>query len=532
MALALYRKYRPQLFSAITGQAHVKNTLAREVATGKIAHAYLFSGTRGTGKTSTARIFAKAINCVRRKADDSEPCNACDICKLITAGRSLDILEIDAASHTGVENVREVIIETAKFAPAQAHYKVFIIDEAHMLTNSAWNALLKIMEEPPAHVVFILATTEIHKVPDTILSRCQRFDFHRVDAGDLTGLLKSIAEAEKFKVEESVLANIARLSEGCVRDAEGLLEQILSLGEKKINTEIASLVLPRSFVDDALVFFEFISANQVREGFLHISKVREESIELEQFLLEFLELVRLVLFLQAVGQAHALANFSSADQKRISTLAQTVPLKKLLAIVDVFGKSWLNLKVARIPTLPLEVALLEICGGEESAAPPPSHSGQKPHSSGPASRTELDARPRSSTSGGNHARSASATLLPQNAMAEVPLVEIMKMVSLADVQEKWPDLLKAVQSENHSLSFLLMTGAPIAVNGNMVQIGVQYPFHCDKLNEPKCRAVLENVLQSLMTAPVKVEAVLSKAAGSTAPAVDDVLRTLGGRVVE
>ncbi|MCG2695410.1 DNA polymerase III subunit gamma/tau [Candidatus Parcubacteria bacterium] len=192
----LYRKYRPQNFKEVVNQNHIKITLENEIKTGKTAHAYLFCGPRGVGKTTMARVMVKTVNCLNRKAADSDPCNECEICKDITAGRSLDIIEIDAASHTGVENVRENIIASARVAPSRCKYKVFIIDEAHMLSISAFNALLKIIEEPPAYVMFILCTTEVHKVPTTIISRCQRFDFKRIGVNDIVKKLNYIIKNE------------------------------------------------------------------------------------------------------------------------------------------------------------------------------------------------------------------------------------------------------------------------------------------------------------------------------------------------
>src|SRR5690242_6333091 len=225
----LYRKYRPKTFADVAGQEHVKAVLKNEAAAGRAAHSYLFAGPRGVGKTSLARIFAKALNCVSR-AKDGDPCGVCEACQEIAEGRALDVIEIDAASHTGVDNVREEIVEHARFAPAKLAWKVFIIDEVHMLSTSAFNALLKTLEEPPDKVVFILATTELHKLPATVISRCQRFDFRRIDQAALTARLKGLAEKEGYAVDADVLETIARSSDGCLRDAESLLSQLLALG--------------------------------------------------------------------------------------------------------------------------------------------------------------------------------------------------------------------------------------------------------------------------------------------------------------
>ncbi|MBT7007089.1 DNA polymerase III subunit gamma/tau, partial [Candidatus Falkowbacteria bacterium] len=201
MSIALYRKYRPQAFGDVTNQNHIKLTLQNEIESDKIGHAYLFCGPRGTGKTTLARIFSKTVNCLDKK-NNNEPCNGCDSCNEINDGKSMDIIEIDAASHTGVDNVRENIISNARFTPTSRKYKVFIIDEVHMLSISAFNALLKILEEPPQYVIFILATTEIHKVPNTIISRCQRFDFKKIIFNELVDRLRWICTQEGVSVDE------------------------------------------------------------------------------------------------------------------------------------------------------------------------------------------------------------------------------------------------------------------------------------------------------------------------------------------
>src|SRR5947199_9765061 len=238
----LARKYRSATFDEIVGQEHVAQTLKRAIETGRIAHAYLFCGTRGTGKTSTARILAKALNCESSKAPTTKPCGKCGSCQGIARGDDIDVIEIDAASNTGVDNVRS-IIENAAYRPARSRFKVYIIDEVHMLSKAAFNALLKTLEEPPEHVKFILATTEAEKVLQTILSRCQRYDFRNIPTREIAGHLADICKKEKIKADEDALLMVAKAGAGSMRDSLSLLDRLLSVGEKHLTLEMVEQLL-------------------------------------------------------------------------------------------------------------------------------------------------------------------------------------------------------------------------------------------------------------------------------------------------
>src|SRR3989339_463256 len=358
----LYRKYRPQLWEDLTGQDHVKLTLEKALILNKLAHAFLFAGPKGSGKTSSARLLAKALNCKKRASESAEPCNTCSSCQEITLSRSLDVLEIDAASNTGVDNVRENIIDTARLSPTKSKHKIFIIDEVHMLSASAFNALLKIIEEPPIHVFFILATTEPFKIPPTILSRCQRFDFKKVDLAKIKEKLKKICAQEKIEIESKVLERIAHQSDGCLRDAENLLGQILALGEKKITEKEASLVLPRSNWKEIFSFLEHLVNREAGPAVILINQLMEDGIDLFHFMEDLISAARYLLLTKLNTNLSFIAEeLEEEELKKLGSLASKIEAGLLGKMIETFIKQKSFLRSTHIPQLPIEVAIVEIC---------------------------------------------------------------------------------------------------------------------------------------------------------------------------
>lgn len=533
MGIALYRKYRPQTFADITGQNHIRTTLQNELAGATVAHAYVFMGPRGVGKTSLARIFAKALNCLDRKEGESEPCNACAACVEQTGNRSLDVIEVDAASNTGVDNVRENIIEHVRFAPTSRRYKVFIIDEAHMLSTSAWNALLKTLEEPPAHAIFILATTEVHKIPATIISRCQRFDFKRIPAASMVERLKRLAVGEGVGVADDVLAAIVRLSDGCLRDAESLLEQVLSLGEKNINMEQATLVLPRSNSELVELFVDTLADRRGAEAVALINRLVEEGIDLPQFTGETLEYLR-GLLLAALGAPSGLKMSDSA--KRLSA-------SHLVRLINSLSVARSELKSASIPQLPLELVAAEHCGdssasvvaGSEAtrpapapirpveARPAPAPAPEAPKPLPPKQSAPAPVAPPEKTEKAPEPPAAA----PKSGFSEIPIDTLAL---------RWDELCAVVQEENPSLPFLLRVSRPMRFEDGFLVIGVQYKLHADKLNLEKNRSSIMNGLTALYNgANIPVRTIIC--AVETLPSAPDplassLLQQFGGTVVE
>lgn len=365
----LYRKYRPQTFNEVLGQKYTIQTLKNQVESGQISHAYLFTGSRGVGKTSVARILAKAVNCLKRtpttpsRSESGHPslaggeaCGECDVCKAVEQGIFLDLVEIDAASNTGVDNVRE-LIEHVKFSPSIGKYKVFIIDEAHMLSKGAFNALLKTLEEPPKHAIFILATTEIHKVPATIVSRTQRFDFKRLGLQELESQIEKVLKAEKIKLAKEIVSLIAQNAEGSVRDALSLLEKILSLGSDATLEESEQLL----GVTDIAVSIKLLhlilekNAAALPEFFEQLS---EQGLDFTIFNRDFLEFLRKVLIFK-ITEGQTVAALPEEHQAQLKDLAGRLAIIDAVFFIRLFLRSYKELPFSPSAEIPLLLASLE-----------------------------------------------------------------------------------------------------------------------------------------------------------------------------
>ncbi|MCX6779188.1 MAG: DNA polymerase III subunit gamma/tau [Candidatus Magasanikbacteria bacterium] len=482
----LYRKYRPQNWKSLTGQDHITLTLQKQISTDKTAHAYLFTGPRGSGKTSTARILAKTLNCQNRQANTTEPCNECSSCQEITAGRSLDVVEIDAASNTGVDNVRENIIDSARLSPTKSKFKIFIIDEVHMLSASAFNALLKIIEEPPKHVFFILATTEAFKIPGTVLSRCQRFDFKKVEVSKIKERLKMICEKEGVEAEVKILDRIAHQSDGCLRDAEGLLGQILALGEKKVTDKEASLVLPRSDWHKIIELLDFLVTKNARESIMLINNLVEDGIDLYNFTEDLIRALRLLLLTKLNVDLNLLNDeLEEEGAKKIRSLSLKIEAGQIGKMIEIFIKQKTLLRSTHIPQLPLEVAVVTICENNTVTK----EDSEKKSSTGNTIATETKPATKK-----EEPQAKEVKIIIENTTKE-PVVD--QSFTLEQVKEQWDVFLKKVQEYNHSLPFILKMGEPVELRGRIVKIAFRYTFHRDKINESKVRAMAEKALNEV-----------------------------------
>lgn len=495
MAQTLYRKYRPQTFADIIGQNHVKVTLLSEISTGRVAHAYLFTGPRGVGKTTIARLLAKAVNCLH-PAKDGSPDDACDACVDIREGRSLDLIEIDAASHTGVENVRAQIIENARFTPSRWKMKVFIIDEVHMLSTSAFNALLKTLEEPPTHVLFILATTEAHKVPETIVSRCQRFDFRRLRHEDLMQRLQLLAGQEHVTVADDVLDAIARYARGSFRDAESLLGQVLTLGEKEITREQADLVLPRSNQERALDLFDAILRRDATESLTIVNELVRDAVDVQQFTAEVVEIARKALLVKVNNQ---LAMFSALElakeqEVRLLGMIEKASADSLALIIRTLLDRDVSVDEHDLPQLPLELAILKltIVDNPALASPAAAVTASSTKTGMPASQKTA---PKESATKGVSEKAAPSVA-----------------VTLDIVRQRWSEVMGLLQAKNHSLRLVCNVATPLQLDGETLTLGVRFAFHRERLELAKNRAIIEEALRDVFGLPLIIKAVVSEQA--------------------
>ncbi len=366
MSQALYRKWRSQTFDQVVGQEHVIQTLRNALRDERIAHAYLFSGPRGTGKTSIARILAKALNCSAPEID--RPCDRCPTCVAISEGRMLDLIEIDAASNNSVDDVRD-LRDKVGFRPSEGRYKVYIIDEVHMLSISAFNALLKTLEEPPPHARFMLATTEPHKIPATILSRCQRFDLRRISVPQIVTHLQMIAQAEGFGAEPEALSAIARSAQGCMRDAISLLDQMLSYGSETVTFVQVQQALGAVSAQAVTELVNAIAAKNVASGLALIQQLLTQGASLPEFCHQVVEHLRGVMLLQMTGDIALLNDLPVETVQLMQRQAQGLALPMTLYAIKRFSTAVAELKGSHQPQLPLELAFIESIQGEVSVPP-------------------------------------------------------------------------------------------------------------------------------------------------------------------
>ena len=506
---ALYRTWRPQRFEDVVGQEMITKTLRNAVMTNQTSHAYLFTGPRGTGKTSTAKIFAKAINCHHQ--ENGEPCNECEICKAITNGSLNDVLEIDAASNNGVEEIRD-IRDKVKYAPTQADYKVYIIDEVHMLSTGAFNALLKTLEEPPANVVFILATTEPHKIPATIISRTQRFDFKRITSATILKRMEYILNQKDIQYEDAALKVIAKAAEGGMRDALSILDQVISFGENNVTLENALLVTGSVTKTDLLNYLQAVVDQKTPEALEMIHKLVQDGKDASRIVEDLVEYCRDLLLYQQSPAMLEETELGMLDED-FKKFAQEIEPETVYQMINILNEQQENMRYTSHPTVYLEVLTVKL--SQLKNQPQVSQANAQPTIS--ADQAQIDrlmnriqqlqdqinslqqTQPQASRPVRRQVVSTNQTKVKEVKVNYEKVNEVLGNATRADLnrfQQVWGDLVNMLTVPQRAI---MSVSRPVAASSEGVVIGFEYPYLCQKaIDDRELQDALTNGLSRLV----------------------------------
>jgi DNA polymerase-3 subunit gamma/tau len=520
MSQALYRKYRPKEWDEVVGQDHVVTTLKNAIAADRVAHAYLFAGSRGTGKTTLARLLAKAVNCTNPDAA-KRPDNECENCKAVNENRFLDLIEIDAASNTSVDDVRD-LRDKINFSPSQGKYKIYIIDEVHMLSTQAFNALLKTLEEPPPHAIFVLATTEIHKIPATVLSRCQRHEFRRLPVDEIVKQLKMIIKAEKIQADDDALIQIARQSAGGMRDAISLLDQLSSMGEK-ITLALAQTVLGTATSQTVLDLISSVMDHDPAHGLETIHKALDAGADPRSLARQIVEYLRGLMLIQ-MGNADQVE--ATADvRKQMQSHARSFSTSDVLRMMKAFNTAATDLRGGWQPSLSLELALAEVLDAPAESVPQiatPPHA--KPQ---PAAAPQTESKPQTSAPSG-------ATQQGSEVEARVPE---KSSLNAGEVIKAWKHLSSSLPKTQANLSALLNSVRMIDIQGKTLILGLASDVLVSKIDKPDQIELIQKLIKDEFGVDVNVRCMVTTAKGKIPPNVsqDGMVATAihhGGEIVD
>ena len=530
---AIYRKFRPTTFDDVLGQEHITTILKNQIKNDNIAHAYLFSGTRGTGKTSTARIFARAINC----EGEGVPCNTCDICRGIIEESVMDIIEIDAASNNSVEDIRE-LRENSKYPPSNCRYKVYIIDEVHMLSKGAFNALLKILEEPPVHLVFILATTEPQKLPATILSRCQRYDFKRVSVENIVKNMKKIIKEVGVEVENSALELIARNSDGAMRDGLSILDQCISFTEGVVTTDYVISVL--GIVNNDLMFsvVDDIIKRDVESVLESLDEVIREGIDIKQFIKDLILHFRNIMVAKASQNVENSIDGTEEFIERIRIQSKDIELVQIINFLNLLSETENKAKWSTQPKIILEVDLINMMSKNNNV------DFESLIDRIEKLETELKERPQivqsqtmRDTKSVKTEKAEQPITPPKNReKKEAPLVETSD-VSFDLIKQEWPNLLKRIKTKKIALHALITEGMPKSFKNGILTIAFKegFGFHKDALDKEANREAIQSIIGTALAAHVELKLVMEDKideVDESADLLQDVIDVFGKDLVE
>ena len=532
MTQALYRKYRPQTWDAVVGQDHVVTTLKNAIAADRVAHAYLFAGSRGTGKTTLARLLAKAVNCTNPDPT-KRPDNECQNCKAVNENRFLDLIEIDAASNTSVDDVRD-LRDKINFTPSQGKYKIYIIDEVHMLSTAAFNALLKTLEEPPPHAIFVLATTEIHKIPATVLSRCQRHEFRRVPVDEIVANLKKIVKAENIKADDDALIQIARQSAGGMRDAQSLLDQLASTGDR-ITLALAQTVLGTATSQTVLDIITAIMDHDPAHGLETIHKALDAGADPRSLARQLVEYWRGLMLIQ-MGNANQVE--ATADvKKQMQAHARSFTTSDVLRMMKAFNNAATDLRGGWQPSLGLELALAEVLDAPNQSSPapaassPPSGTRQTPPKpatppevspprgggGGSKPKAESAAHPKESRSDTSEASQNESKTSPSETRPARPGEK--PALDAGEVIRSWKQMSISLPKSQANLSALMNSVRMIDVQGKTLILGLASDVLVSKIDKPDQIEIIQKLIKAEFGVDVNIRCTVTNTKGKIPPHV-------------
>lgn len=532
MGQAFYRKWRPQRWEEVIGQEHIIQTLRNAVKGERVAHAYLLAGPRGTGKTTTARLIAKAVNCLN---DDPavRPCNQCDHCLAVNQGRFMDLIEIDAASNTSVDDVRD-LRDKINFAPNEGKFKVYIVDEVHMLSSAAFNALLKTLEEPPPHAIFVLATTEVHKIPATVLSRCQRHEFRRIPMATMVPYLSKLIEGEEVEVEPAAMELIARQATGSVRDAISLLDQLASTGEE-VTLERTRQILGTAKSEAVGQLVAAIVEAKPSDGLAVLHQALNSGTDPRQLARQVVDYLRDLLMVKMENAG--LVDAPDDQRQQMAQQAAELEINHIVRAIRAFSQAASTGRATWQAGLPLELAFIEACGvGRDETSAAPAASG----------RTKIEKNePETPKPAKAATASAVGSSKPEATVVELPAVAESAIVSMQQVLDRWRDVLQAVRKRDPQTQGLLNSGRPLGLQSGALVIGFESDLLREKMENGSKLDITRQALHDVFGEAVEVRTALTHAwksgetdSPSSGPPIEDdgmvatAVRDLGAQIVD
>ncbi|WLF69361.1 DNA polymerase III subunit gamma/tau [Clostridium septicum] len=530
---ALYREWRPKTFYDVVGQEHITTTLKNQILNDRIAHAYLFCGTRGTGKTSTAKVFAKALNCLNLK--DGEPCNECEMCTKINNGLAIDVTELDAASNNGVDKIRD-IIDDVKYPPQEAHFKVYIMDEVHMLSTGAVNAFLKTLEEPPNNVIFILATTDPQKLPITILSRCQRFDFKRINNSDIIARLRKIVTEQGVFADDKSLALIARVSDGAMRDSLSILDQAIAMGDGSVQYE--TLINMLGLVTNEYLFnlTNAITQRNVEKSVNIIDEVVYSGKDMYLFIKDLVAHYRNILMAKVTNNPEEVLDMSEENISLVKEQASRIRAEEAMRCIRILQEAEGNAKLSKQARLYLELAVIKMCKIEYDT-------------SNEVILSRINKLEEGLKDGSLKVVSEMPKAKKNNNIDESKKISVQKInekskeikgnensnVKIQDIQRAWKDILERIKTRRAMIVYAsLLTGKPVECKDGIVTVRYEeeYKFNKSRLEKPEYRAIISEILAEIFREDLKVVFEVDEGVKSEKSTEEMLLETLGEEFVD